>query len=232
MGFATEAPEVLYAAIVAALILFAKSVHPGFQSWWEESEWDKVITAGACFLTATILWVFTCPLNWLDLPIYQPNCSIEGFLINVPYKAFLAYMFNWSGVEAFNWVRERTKNKALGITVSWLSSFWFWSFLGLVIFEYLLLQSGLSIFVGMAVIVGASLMASALGVITLPSLSPYARALSFNIDYLWWGALFIKVALHIIPLPFWLSPIVSIFFTIVIFIVSNMVFGIKGYDRN
>ncbi len=113
MNFLIQVPEGLYAAIVTALILFATSIHPAFSKWWKESGWDKAITAGACFLTAVILWTLTCPLQWLDLPIYQPGCDAQGFIINVPYKAFLAYMLNWGGIEGFNWARTQVKDKIL-----------------------------------------------------------------------------------------------------------------------
>lgn len=227
MGFLIETPEALYAAIVTALILFAKSIHPSFKDWWKESGWDRAITAGACFLTAVILWAFTCPLKWLDLPIYQPGCDVEGFIINVPYKAFLAYMLNWGGMESFSWIREKVKSKAASITISWLNSFWFWAFLGIVVLEYVLLQSGLTFYIGLGVVLLSVFFTTILGTITTPSLASQARALSFNVNLFWWGALVIKILLHVLPLPFWLSPVVSIFFTLILFVISNIVFGIK-----
>jgi hypothetical protein len=103
-----NAIESLYALIVRVLIEFFLFIIPGAAGWWEKSVWSKAITAGGCFLAAVVMWCLVCPLGWLDIPsLYNPGCDTQGFILDVLYKAFLAFMLNFGAEGALRSARRR-----------------------------------------------------------------------------------------------------------------------------
>lgn len=226
MEFLSEVSEGLYAGVVRALILAAQSIHPAVKEWWETSDWSKAVVAGACLLTAAIMWVITCPLKWLDIPIYQPGCDPQGFILDVLYKGFLAYMLNWGGESAFKWAKDKAKNRVCKLALGWLGSFWFWVFIITVAVELLLTQMTLGWQVSLAISIGVAILSTLLGVALFPSIrSLRIRILSKYGNMLWWAAIVAKIVVHLLPLPFWLKPIINLALTAVVFVLANFVFG-------
>lgn len=226
MSFLNEVHEGFYAGIVRALILFAKGVHPAVREWWENSQWSKLVTAGACLLTAAVLWVLTCPLGWLDIPIYKPGCDPQGVLIDVLYKAFLAYMLNWGGESAFRWARDKVKNRVSLTILTWFGSFAFWVFIGTVVIEFLLSVSGIGLWTGFFISAAVSLLATLMGKFLFTmAWAIRSQALMRFGDILWLAAMVAKILIHFAPIPFYLKPLLSVGLTAIVFFLANFVFG-------
>jgi len=108
MSIITEISEGLFAAIARAIIIMFTAMIPGASEWWEVTEWRNLITFGVCVFAGVGMWALVCPLD-ISIPVYNPRCGLEGFLLDGLYPGILAYLLNYVGVEVFNWTTDKVK---------------------------------------------------------------------------------------------------------------------------
>lgn len=120
MPVITEVSEALFAAIVRALILVARKIVPGLDEVWPAWPWKNLSTFGTCMIVAVLLWAIVCPLEWADIPHYEPRCTTEGFLLDALYPGFLAFLLNYTGEEGFRWLKR--KSRLTANFVSWFGN--------------------------------------------------------------------------------------------------------------
>lgn len=227
LAILSEVSEGLYAGVVRALILAAQSIIPGAKEWWETSPWKNAVAFGACMLVPLVLWAIVCPLGWADIPGYEPRCNMEGVLLDVIYKGFLAFIINYVGEDAFKWIRGKCKSPIGYLATRWMGSFWFWVFLLTVVLEFFLSRSALNWQISLAISVGAAVIATLVGVVLFPSVRALGLCVQSKVgNILWWSALVVKVIIHLLPLPFWLKPFISTGLTLLVFLFANFIFGV------
>lgn len=227
LAILSEVSEGLYAAVVRALIMAAQAIIPGAREWWETSRWKNAVAFGACMLVPIILWAVVCPLDWADIPGYEPRCNMEGVLLDVLYKGFLAFTVNYVGEDAFKWLKRKAKKPAAALATRWLGSFWFWVFILTVVLEFFLSRSALDWQLSLAISIAAAVIATLIGVVLFPSIRSLGLCMQSRVgNVLWWSALVVKIVIHLLPLPFWLKPFISTGLTLLVFLLANFIFGV------
>lgn len=212
----TEIAEGFYAAIARALIVVLTRI-PGVGDWWETSEWKQIAVFGLCILSALSVWAIECPLGWADIPAYDPRCDMEGVILDVLYPAFLAWLFNWAGEEVARWVRRKFCGK---VFVRWLSNPLFYLFLLTVAIEFILFLTPLPWQIDLFISVTAAILAAIFGLL-LPRVRAHIHPLTRAI--LWWVLLVVKMVVHLLPIPFYLKPIINVTLTVALFILVNFI---------
>jgi len=231
MNYLSEVNESLIAAVVRGLIIILKTTIPPLKRWWEQSEWRNLVIFGLCVLAPLAMWFLECPPGgaWdpVDIPAFNPRCNLEGIIIDVLYAAAIAFMFNFVGEKGFDWMKDKIENRAVQIVLRWLDNLWFWVFVATVVVEFFLLQAGLSWQSSLVVSVVFTIATTILAVLVSPRLRLLEVQSPFNSDIMWWIMMGLKVIIHILPIPFWLKPILSIGLTILVFILVNL-FSLLG----
>lgn len=212
-GIISEVSEAFYAALARGVITVIWAF-PGVKKWWEESEWTQILTFGICVTVALSAWAIVCPLGWAEIPGYDPRCDAEGVILDVMYAAFLAWLINWAGENAFKWARERRGSTAAGISLVQL-------FLGVLILEAILLSLGLPWQTGLVISVLAAFAAAILGAM-LPSMATLRMSPGLR-RIVWWLGMGVKIIIHFLPITWWLKPILSVALTAILFIIVNFV---------
>jgi hypothetical protein len=144
MTVLTQVSEAVFAAIVRALILIARKIVPGLDTLWPTWKWKNMATFGGSVTVAIALWAVVCPLDWADIPQYQPRCTTEGFLLDALYPGFLAFLLNFTGEEGFKWLRRRRHLTAHNF-VSWFGSLFFYLILAITLLDVFLVGSSFSV---------------------------------------------------------------------------------------
>lgn len=227
LAILSEVSEGLYAAVVRALIMAAQAVIPGAKEWLETSKWKNAAVFGACMLVPIILWTIVCPLDWADIPGYEPRCNMEGILLDVVYQGFMAFALNFVGEYAFKWVRDKCTSGIAALATRWLGSFWFWVFVGTVVMEFFLSRSTMDWQLSLGISVGVSIVATLVGRMFFPSVRALGLCVQSKVgELIWWAAMVVKIIIHLLPLPMFIKPFLSIGLTLLIFLLANFIFGV------
>lgn len=231
MDILTEVNEGLFAAVVRALIMAAQAVIPGAEEWWKKSRWKNLVVLSLCMGAPMIMWAIECPLGWADIPAFEPRCNAEGVLLDTLYPGFLAFLINYVGEDAFDWIRRKTKNRAVFIFLSWLGSLAFWLFVAIVVVEAIISLSGMAWWLGLLVSTGIGVLLTLIGmVLQSMSLAIQSSVLMSGGQIIWWVAIGLKIIVHFLPIPSFVAFIISGTLSVIVFLLANFVFGVKRYD--
>lgn len=102
----SAAPEVFFAAIIAALLAVLRVTIPPLRDWLEATEWDKLFVFGLAMVAGAVLWALACP-GGVGIPGFSPRCSFEGVLMDALYPAFLAFAVYHVGENLFKFSKSR-----------------------------------------------------------------------------------------------------------------------------
>lgn len=224
----TEAFFALVVRVIVAALLTAAP--PKWKEKWEKAPWRNAVLFGLSFVFVPMLfWLLRCP-GGVPIPGYVPRCSFAGVVLDALYPGFMAFMLNYVTEDVINWARRRKRDNIVTDAIQWLNNVWFWIFVATVIFEFFLLQIHVSWEISLAISIIFSIVATGFGLI-LQAHHIRGNGISFfavtafvpATEYLWWVVLIVKIIVHILPLPFWLKPIISIGLTLVLFVLVNLV---------
>jgi hypothetical protein len=230
---ATEAVFALVVRVVVAVGLTC--VPPWLREKWDKFGWRNAVLLLISFVLVPLL--FYGLYCWADVPIpqYSAECNFGGLVLDALYPGFLAFLFNYVGEDMY----QRASAPRTRLAYAWFNNAWVWAFIGTVALEFFLLKSGLDPWTGLAISVVASIAMTVFVVLfqqqcwyrrehELPAANvrvavilAYAQAAIREV--LWWVVLAVKVIVHLLPIPFWLKPVVSIVLTIALFIFVNVV---------
>lgn len=234
VGIIDDTIEVFFALAVRFLVAIGLAVVPA--SWkekWEHFAWRNAVLFGISFIFIPMLfWVLRCP-GGVPVPGYDPRCSFTGVILDALYPGLMAFALNYMGEGVFRWARDKRASDSGKRGALLINRVGFWLFLITVVVEYVLLRLALVWHISLAVSIIASIAISLFGLLLqLPS----ARVIGAGIrtlvsEVLWWVILVVKLIVHLLPIPFWLKPIISIALTIGLFVVVNLLLAIFRRDH-
>lgn len=232
----TEAFFALAVRIIVAVGLTI--VPPSWKEKWESWGWRNAILFGISFIFVPMLfWGLRCP-GGVPIPGYVPRCSFTGVILDALYPGFFAFILNYVGEDMYQRSREwKRKPRIQGIVHLW-NSLPFWLFLLTVAVEAILLVSGLNWQITLAISVAVAILTTLFGILTQTDILskvglPYTFA-AFGLlmqEVWWWIILIVKIVVHLLPIPFWLKPLISIGLTLILFFAAHLILWCATHPR-
>jgi hypothetical protein len=233
-GAVDEATEVFIAIIVRMLVAAGLTIVPDhLKEKWQEWGWRNAILFVLSFLIVPMsAWLLRCVAN-VPIPGFDPRCDFTGVVLDCLYPGFMAFFVNYVADDVIERARSRKQTSKLRRAALAINNIWTWIFLITVAVEFTLLQSALDWQLSLTLSIVTAIVTTLIGLylqraLTLQNGNVLPLTLEMRLDLilgdvLWWILLAVKIIVHILPLPFWLKPIVSIGMTILLFIFVNVI---------